>query len=64
MDKKTKCNYQIPSVKVVSFKVEGGFQPSLTQTNVYVGNVREQTSGIQAFEDEGSYSTVFGGRYN
>lgn len=60
-----KRNYQVPSVKVVSFKVEGGFLPSETPTTtaVYVGDVQEQASGIQSFGDAGSYSTVFGGRY-
>lgn len=55
--------YQVPSIKVVSFKVEEGFQSQLgigdpTSTQDYPNG----RSGIQAFENEGSYSTVFGRR--
>jgi hypothetical protein len=64
MDKKMKQFYQVPSIKVVAFKVEEGFQSQLgigdpTRTQDYPNG----RSGIQAFGDGGSYETVFGGRY-
>ena len=59
--------YQVPSIKVVSFQVEEGFQGS----KLYIGERGdseavppiEPAAGIQAFGNGGSYETVFGGRY-
>lgn len=52
MNKRTvKNNYQTPSIKVVSFIVEEGFQG--TKTNVYAGddtNIQQMTNGSTAFD--------------
>ena len=62
MDKEMKRNYQMPTIKVVAFRVEAGFNNS----DVYVGDRTITTeyptgrSGIQAFGDGRSYGTVFG----
>ena len=55
---KTKHNYQVPSVKVVSFKVEGGFLPSQTPetTEAYVGDETTETTGTQDFGFGSIYS--------
>ena len=50
MDKKMKRNYQMPSIKVVAFKVEEGFQGS----KVNVGVTSDQTNDLHPQATEGN----------
>ena len=57
--------YQVPSIKVVSFKVEEGFQSQLNvgeRGDLEAVPPIEPAAGIQAFGNGGSYGTVFGDR--
>ena len=56
-----KHNYQVPSVKVVSFKVEDGFQsPGPTTTSLNIG-INPTTNGIETYNDD-SWTTYSFGR--
>lgn len=56
MDKKMKRNYQMPSIKVVAFKVEEGFQGSRVDVNVgsWDANITTVDNGTSPFERETS----------
>ena len=57
---KTKHNYQVPSIKVVSFKVEDGFQsPGPTTTSLNIG-INPRTNGIETYDDDSWTSYSFG----
>ncbi len=55
MDKKMKNHYQVPTIKVVAFKVEDGFQPSQTpsQVDLNIGNdaTTPPTTGTSYFNN-------------
>ena len=51
MDKKMKNHYQMPTIKVVAFKVEMGQMASPPPTNLYIGEQTEAT-GTQRFGKE------------
>lgn len=53
---KTKHNYQVPSIKVVAFKVEEGFQGSRVDVNVgsWDASITTVDNGTSLFERETS----------
>lgn len=58
MDKKMKRNYQMPSIKVVAFKVEEGFQGSRVNVGSWRTNndasITTVDNGTSYFESETS----------
>ena len=58
MDKEMKHTYQVPSIKVVSFKVEGGFVTSPDPVNLNIGfeTTTSRTEGTQLFGIDDAFS--------
>lgn len=53
---KTKHNYQVPSIKVVAFRVEAGFNDSIVDVNVgsWDASITTVDNGTSYFESETS----------